>query len=43
MCLIINKAIKIEYKMDVLTNENNRFYILEPIDNKINFENIINI
>ena len=40
--MIINKIIKIEYKIDVLTNENNRFYIKEPIDKIINFDDILN-
>ena len=40
--MIINKIIKIKYKIDVLTNENNRFYIKEPIDKIINFDDILN-
>lgn len=40
--IIINKIIKIEYKIDVLTNENNRFYVKEPIDKIINFDDILN-
>ena len=40
--MIINKIIKIEYKIDVLTNENNRFYVKEPIDKIINFDDILN-
>ena len=40
--MVINKIIKIEYKIDVLTNENNRFYIKEPIDKIINFDDILN-
>ena len=40
--MIINKIIKIEYKIDVLTNENNRFNIKEPIDKIINFDDILN-
>ena len=38
---IINKIILNEYKIDVLTNENNRLYIKEPIDKIINFNDII--
>ena len=40
--MIINKIIKMEYKIDVLTNENNRFYVKEPIDKIINFDDILN-
>ena len=40
--MIINKIINIEYKIDVLTNENNRFYVKEPIDKIINFDDILN-
>ena len=39
---IKNIIIKLEYKLDVLTNEENKYYIKEPVDNIINFESILN-
>ena len=39
---LINIILKSNDKIDALINENNNFYIKEPIDNIINFENIIN-
>ena len=39
---IMNIIIKSEYKIDVLTNENNVFFIKEPVDKILNFEDIIN-
>ena len=40
---LINIILKSNDKIDALINENNNFYIKEPIDNIINFENIINV
>ena len=39
---LINILLKSNDNIDALINENNNFYIKEPIDNIINFENIIN-
>lgn len=39
---LINIILKSNDNIDALINENNNFYIKEPIDNIINFENIIN-
>ena len=39
---LINIILKSNDNIDALIDENNNFYIKEPIDNIINFENIIN-
>ena len=38
----MNIILNIEYKIDVLTNEENNYYIKEPVDNIINLDVILN-
>ena len=38
---IINIIVKIDYKLDVLTNEENKYYIKEPVDKIIDFDAIL--
>ena len=38
---MINIILKSDEKIDVLINENNKYYIKEPFDKIINFEEII--
>ena len=39
---LMNIILNIEYKIDVLTNEENNYYIKEPVDNIINLDVILN-